>query len=181
MKTTDIQDVKRSLVPLTLILCVGQDPALLKTRNLILRAQGYIVESELSVNQAITHFMASDFDLVLLCHSLPAKDRDRLTCLIRASGSRIPVVSISSSASHDLAKASIGCGPEELLKGVKEVLAKAAQTLQERQSSLALKLPSRRHSLGYCLSQASKYEWPPSSRVFFFCYLLWAWSPIWAS
>src|SRR5258706_5322748 len=32
--------------------------------------------------------------------------------------------------------------------------------------------PSRRHSLGYCLSQASKYEWPPSSPVFSFCHLL---------
>jgi len=36
-------------------------------------------------------------------------------------------------------------------------------------------LPSRRPSLGYCSSQASKYEWPPSSPVFSFCHLLWAW------
>src|SRR6266403_3159645 len=42
-------------------------------------------------------------------------------------------------------------------------------------------LPSRRHSLGYCLSQASKYEWPPSSRVFSFCHLLRAWSRVLAS
>jgi hypothetical protein len=34
-----------------------------------------------------------------------------------------------------------------------------------RQCRLRGQLPSRRHSLGYCLSQASKYEWPPSSPV----------------
>src|SRR5215510_16191725 len=40
-----------------------------------------------------------------------------------------------------------------------------------RQCRLRGQLPSRRHSLGYCLSQASKYEWPPSSPVFsFLCY-----------
>src|SRR5438874_9744230 len=41
--------------------------------------------------------------------------------------------------------------------------------------------PSRRPSLGYCSSQASKYEWPPSSPVFSFCHLLWAWSQVLAS
>src|SRR5215813_8122156 len=41
-----------------------------------------------------------------------------------------------------------------------------------RQCRLRGQLPSRRHSLGYCLSQASKYEWPPSSPVFSFCHLL---------
>ena len=38
--------------------------------------------------------------------------------------------------------------------------------------SFAWALPSRRHSLGCCLSQASKCEWPPSSPVFSFCHLL---------
>jgi hypothetical protein len=32
--------------------------------------------------------------------------------------------------------------------------------------SLRGQLPSRRHYVGYCLSQASKYEWPRSSPVF---------------
>src|SRR5215468_1046533 len=41
-----------------------------------------------------------------------------------------------------------------------------------RQCRLRGQLPSRRHSLGYCLSPASKYEWPPSSPVFSFCHLL---------
>lgn len=42
-------------------------------------------------------------------------------------------------------------------------------------------LPSRRHSLGYCSSQASKHEWPPSCLAFSFCHLLLAWSQVLAS
>src|SRR5215469_15303172 len=41
-----------------------------------------------------------------------------------------------------------------------------------RQCRLRGQLPSRRHSLGFCLLQASKYEWPPSCPVFSFCHLL---------
>src|SRR5262249_51168475 len=44
-------------------------------------------------------------------------------------------------------------------------------------SSLTVSRPS----LGYCSSQASKYEWPPSSPVISFCHLLWAWSQVLAS
>jgi len=47
--------------------------------------------------------------------------------------------------------------------------------------SFAWELPSRRPSLGYCSSQASKYEWPPSCPAFSFCHLLWAWSQVLAS
>src|SRR5205823_14534285 len=50
-----------------------------------------------------------------------------------------------------------------------------------RQCRLRGQLPSRRPSLGYCSSQASKYEWPPSSPVFSFCHLVWAWSQVLAS
>ena len=134
METTEIQDVRRSVIPLALILCVGQDLALLETRTLILRAQGYIVESELSVKQAISHFRYGDFDLVLLCHSIPEKDRDHLTCLIRASGSLIPVITITRGASQDLADASTGCGPKELLNGVREVIDTAHKTLSAGRS-----------------------------------------------
>jgi hypothetical protein len=40
------------------------------------------------------------------------------------------------------------------------------------------RLPSQRHYLGYCLSQASKYECLPPSPVFSFCYSRSAWSQV---
>jgi hypothetical protein len=68
------------------------------------------------------------FDLVILCHSIPARDRDRLTCLIRASGSLTPVISVAcvaqdSSGSDAFASATVESQPVKLLAGIKDVLA----------------------------------------------------------
>jgi CheY-like chemotaxis protein len=124
MTTIDLQDASQSAMPLTLILSVGRDLALLDTRDAMLRACGYIVESELSEKQAINHFRAGDFDLVLLCHSIASQDRDHLAWLIRAFGSRVPIVLISRSPGQDagFANASIGCEPRKFLDGIRQVL-----------------------------------------------------------
>jgi DNA-binding response OmpR family regulator len=71
---------------LGIALAVSLDPSLLRTRSQVLQSAGYIVVSASSVKEAVDYFQAGDFDLVILCHSLPAKDRERLTSLIRASG-----------------------------------------------------------------------------------------------
>jgi CheY-like chemotaxis protein len=86
---------RKSFMPLTLVLSVGLDPALLATRNLVLQSAGYIVASVASVREAVDRFKGGDFDLMVLCHSIPERDRGWLTCLIRASGSHIPVVAVS--------------------------------------------------------------------------------------
>jgi len=83
----------------------------------------------LSVKEAVDIFLTGDFDLVLLDNSLPAKDRDRLTCLIRASGSRIPVVSVAPEYSHadSFADAMLESDPNKLLMGIRRVLHKTAR------------------------------------------------------
>lgn len=115
---------------LTLILAVGRDSELLESRSSILQAAGYVVEPVMSMKQAIDQFRSGDFDLVALCHSIPPKDRDRLTCLIRASGSTIPVVTIAarSGQSPDVfADATIECEPKKLIPGVKSALLREAR------------------------------------------------------
>jgi len=72
------------------VLAVGFDLSLMRTRTLVLQSAGYIVESASSLKEAVDRFQAGDFDLVLLCHSIPMKDRDHLTCLIRATGALTP-------------------------------------------------------------------------------------------
>jgi CheY-like chemotaxis protein len=72
------------------VLAVGFDLSLMRTRTLVLQSAGYIVESASTLKEAVDRFQAGDFDLVLLCHSIPMKDRDRLTCLIRATGALTP-------------------------------------------------------------------------------------------
>jgi CheY-like chemotaxis protein len=55
-----------------------------------------------SVKEAVDRIDAGDFDLIVLSYSIPAKDREHLTCLIRASGALTPIVSITETFSqHD--------------------------------------------------------------------------------
>jgi hypothetical protein len=114
-------------MPLTLVLSVGLDASLLKNRNIVMRSAGYLVESASSVNEAAHRFLAGDFDLVILCHSVPTRERERLTGLIRASGSLTPVISISGNLrQYDaFATATIEDGPD-FFTGVKAVLNREA-------------------------------------------------------
>jgi CheY-like chemotaxis protein len=107
-----------------IILSVGENLTLLETRNMILRAAGYIVESARSLKQAIDHCVAREFDVVIMCHSVSSKDRDCLTCWIRASGSPTAVVSVPGNLgqSDDFADANLGHEPEKFLSGIKDVL-----------------------------------------------------------
>lgn len=111
---------------LKVILNAGQDPMLLETRRIILRAAGYIVKLAWSVKRAVIHFLAGDFDGVILCHSIPAKDRDRLACLIRTSGSLTPVIAVSESPSRcdSFADATIEHDSKKLPGNRKEVFVK---------------------------------------------------------
>jgi hypothetical protein len=89
-----------------------------------------MVVSASSVKEAIDLFLAGDFDLVILCHSIPATDRERLTCLIRASGSLTPIVSIAeTSGPHDaFANATLEENDtNEFLADLREILSKAAR------------------------------------------------------
>src|SRR5277367_1337889 len=97
------------------ILSVGENRTLLETRNIILRAAGYIVESARSLKQAIDHCRVRDFDVVIMCHSVSSKDRDCLTCWIRASGSLTRVVSVLKNGGRcdDFADANVEHEPEK--------------------------------------------------------------------
>ena len=114
---------------IAVVLAVGFDSSLMRTRSLVLQSAGYIVESASSLEDAAARFQAGDFDLVLLCHSIPTKDKDRLTCLIRATGSLTPVVSIARNldACDAFVNATLEDGPNKFLAGVGEELGKAAR------------------------------------------------------
>lgn len=114
---------------LTLVLSVGLDPELLNTRNLVLQSAGYSVVRAFSLKAAVDCFRTFDFDLVLLCQSIPTKEKDSLTSWIRASGSRIPVVSVSGQFCQDDASTglTISSDPGSLLWGIREVLIDAGR------------------------------------------------------
>jgi CheY-like chemotaxis protein len=114
---------------IAVVLTVGFDSSLMRTRSLVLQSAGYIVESASSLKEAVARFRAGDFDLVLLCHSIPMKDRDHLTCLIRATGSLTPVISIARNlgACDAFVNATLEDGPNKFLACIGEELGKAAR------------------------------------------------------
>jgi CheY-like chemotaxis protein len=115
---------------LGMVLAVGLDPSLMTARMLVLQSAGYVVVRASSLKETVDHLQSGDFDLVLLCHSVPATDRERLTSLIRASGSRIPIVSIAGSLGEcdAFANATLEDGPNKFVAGIREVLIKAVKT-----------------------------------------------------
>lgn len=113
---------------LGMVLAVGFDPSLMTTRVLVLQSAGYVVIKAWSFEEAVDHFRSGDFDLILLCHSVPATDRDRLTSLIQASGSCIPIVSIAGGRVECDAPATLEDGPNKFVAGIRDALIKAART-----------------------------------------------------
>jgi CheY-like chemotaxis protein len=124
----------------TLILSAGRDPALLGTRSLILRSAGYIVESAYSIEDAITRFRGGAFDLVVLCHSIPERERKRLIFLIRECGAVTPVLFVTATAAglpDGLADLSADSDPWNLLRSVRSILESSAPPPQKSRSSSA--------------------------------------------
>jgi hypothetical protein len=116
-------------MPQTVVLAVGLDGPHPASQTSAWRSAGYFVTSAASIRDAIVHFRDGDFDLVLLGHSIPADSRERLTFLIRASGSRIPVVCItdSSSGCDNFADATIRNEPGNLLRDIDQLMADRAK------------------------------------------------------
>jgi DNA-binding NtrC family response regulator len=117
-------------MPLTVVLAVGLDSSLLAAQNSVWQSAGYFVTSTGSIREAIGHIRDGDFDLVLLGHSIPTDSRERLTFLIRAIGSRTPVVSVTdSSTGCDLfADATIRNEPSNLLQSIGELMAERVKS-----------------------------------------------------
>ncbi|MGA3101839.1 MAG: hypothetical protein ABSD61_08260 [Terracidiphilus sp.] len=63
----------------TVALAVGVDPCLLTADNPVWKSAGYVVISTGSVEEAIRHFKAGDFDMVLQGQFIPAEKREKLT------------------------------------------------------------------------------------------------------
>lgn len=87
-------------MPVTVVLAVGVDPWLIAAQDRIWSSAGYFVVSADSLEDAINLFYDGDFDIVVVGHCISVENRERLTSLIRASGSKTPVAFIGNS-SHD--------------------------------------------------------------------------------
>jgi hypothetical protein len=122
-------------MPVTVVLAVGLDTWLRSAQSWLLSAQsvawksaGFVVISVASVKAAIDHFRVGDFDLVLLGRAFSVEIKERLTFLIKASGSRTPVISLSNARGgcDAFADATLGDDPGEFLHEMKKLAARGS-------------------------------------------------------
>lgn len=107
-----------------LVLSIGFDLAVLNARNLVLESAGYIVVPAMSAEQALQVLLDGDFDLVILCHSLPIEVCELLTRFIRTSGLRIPIARVLGELCQSASfAATLERTPIEFLAGIRDLMA----------------------------------------------------------
>jgi DNA-binding response OmpR family regulator len=117
-------------VPQALVLSVGSDPRVLETRELLLRSAGYSVVTAISIKEAVFLFKDGNFDAIILCHTIPTRDCERLTGSIRATGSRIPIVCVAGAPGDEhncFADATLDKNPAVFLQEIEGILRKRGQ------------------------------------------------------
>ncbi len=119
---------------LTVLLAVGLDSSLFERQRSAWQSAGFYLTSVDSVREGIAQFHEGDFDLVLLSHSIPAESRERFAFMIRASGSRTPVVCVADSpgSCDDFADATLRCAPDNLLQALQDLQAEGIDLLAGR-------------------------------------------------
>jgi len=119
--------------PRCLILCVDDDPAILRIRKFILEAQGYAVAVAESGKEALQLFDDIKPDLVVLDYAMPGINGDVVAREMRSRRNWVPLVLLS--AYLDLADEAVspfdvyitkGENPEVLLTHIGRLLANAA-------------------------------------------------------
>lgn len=115
------------------ILCVDDDPSILRIRKFILEAQGYRVAVAKSGAEALLLFEAVRPDLVVLDYAMPGMNGDAVAVEIRHRQPSVPLVLLT--AYLDLPAGIVSCfdvyvtkgeNPEVLLTHIGRLLARAA-------------------------------------------------------
>jgi CheY-like chemotaxis protein len=108
------------------VLVVGKDPVLLETRSRVLRLAGFTVVPAPCPELAVVQFLQGDFDLVLLCHTIPQEERRRLCRSFHQHTPRTPIVSVAccSGQRDTFVDATVESGPAELIAGLNELVAR---------------------------------------------------------
>ena len=107
------------------ILSISYDESLLMTRQMILEQAGFEVVSALGFAESLEHLKKGPFDLVVLGHSLPLKDKSAIVAeLKRKFNPKILSIRRHGYAPIPEADASVEAaeGPQALIQAVRETL-----------------------------------------------------------
>ncbi len=108
------------------ILSISYDQALLATRRLLLETAGYEVTSAIGFAEAL-EVSDSHFDLIIMGHSIPQKDKRAIISELRKHGCHSPVLSLLRFGERSIPEAADGVDPydpERMLEKVKALLDK---------------------------------------------------------
>jgi DNA-binding NtrC family response regulator len=107
------------------ILSVSYDESLLATRQMILERAGFEVVSALGFSEALERCKKSNFDLVLLGHTIPIKDKASLIPSLKQHCTRVLSIRRPGFPPAPGADFSVDSqeGPEALIAAVKSALA----------------------------------------------------------
>ncbi len=106
------------------ILSISYDHNLLATRRLMLEGVGYQVVSAEGFTEAI-EMCDGNFDLIIIGHSIPQKDKRAIVTECRKSGCTAPVVSLLRFNERPIPEAAFGVDPgdpRELLSAINQIL-----------------------------------------------------------
>jgi DNA-binding NtrC family response regulator len=120
------------------ILSVSYDDVLLATRKMLLEQKGYSVISALGFREAVEHCQSDAFDLFILGHSIPEKDKLHLIGAFRGS-CPAPILSL-----ERIGEKQVQCDfhaspddPENFLQVVDDILSGRENRSEQRSESPA--------------------------------------------
>ena len=106
------------------IFSISYDPSLLATRDLMLTQVGYDVVGALGFAEALEKG-GGDFDLIIMGHSIPPRDKRAIVTELRQRGCNAPVLTLLRYGDTPIPEAAraIDPDPQRLLDTVQEMLA----------------------------------------------------------
>lgn len=127
------------------VLAVGKEKTLLKTRSTVLRSAGFVVVECLSPQHAIAVFYAGDFDCVILCHSVPREDALRLEGAMHFRSPGTPILYVQSFAGNEEScLIAVESEPQQLLETLSRLTAERSSIKENvRDTSLRSELRLR--------------------------------------
>src|SRR5689334_8685916 len=108
------------------ILNISYDASLLKTREELLKREGFEVVSMVGYAAAVEAAKSSQYDLAIIGHSIPLEEKRKLAYELKSHAERIPILSLRRHGTTPVAEADFSLeaseGPAALIAMVKKIL-----------------------------------------------------------
>ena len=122
---TDGRNIRKGFDTMPIVvLDAGRDPHHSRKRDQVLSAAGYKVVTAHNSPDIINNLFEGDFDVVILCNSLPSEERRRLARIINSYSPSTPVVVLADSADvaeYDYGTLTSNSSPEWIVAAIRTV------------------------------------------------------------